>query len=747
MSIDLQKRVNNYIDATPGMKIVPYNVVLQNMLTENKLTRAEYDELMNISVFGFLAFDTETDFNSIMGLKLSNAVPKPEVSKKEKSVKTLSPEEIQDVLQKEQDSIAKLKEIFADLGIEFNDDLSYKPQRFDLNFIKSIYDESKYEIVDRSNSIVVKPKTDEDTLEHIVFFKDGTRISKYDSNGDEEIGFYSWERDEKGNNKITSVFSKEYRFVYNSGKLIDASIDDTSIEVNENREIVSVEYRDSNYNVLSRQYPVVDEMIKLKDAPEKLCKLIKEKVDYNNIGAVLFEFKDKTGIDLLADYFSQKDTANLEISNLLMQEILTPDCFPFPDEYETKKKAELFSNYIELALESKDKDIIYQAFRLVDNTTVYDLINIYRNEKESEDIKVPMLPITTLIQELQLKGYEDIVYDKIVPCLQKAYLYESDPELAEFMLKEMPKLLEAQIKKGAYIDDIVSDMERNEGNIKNQLIDFKRAMTRNKPLHNTSVTKPNGRFDDSVEQGMIGDCWLLAGLMSIYKKENGREYLESLVQANVSGDTVTVTLPGVNKQYEISWGEIQANGHLVKGDGDIRAIEIAIDKYIKEQAYGDEYSFNVDIHGNNLSFLYDVLIGPNDEKEDCVTASVYGKSRSSNAFTSKDAEKFNDPNSFYSIGFHSMFLEPEDLVGAAISVETGKRVDLYASHAYATLKSDEKYVYLINPWDSEETLKVEIEKLVALGAEYGGRNFDMHSLEGMNRNFLYKKEEEKRGFF
>ena len=179
MSIDLQKRVNNYIDATPGMKIVPYNVVLQNMLTENKLTRAEYDELMNISVFGFSAFDTETDFNSIMGLKLSNAVSKPEVSKKEKSVKTLSPEEIQDVLQKEQDSIAKLKEIFADLGIEFNDDLSYKPQRFDLNFIKSIYDESKYEIVDRSNSIVVKPKTDEDTLEHIVFFKDGTRISSF----------------------------------------------------------------------------------------------------------------------------------------------------------------------------------------------------------------------------------------------------------------------------------------------------------------------------------------------------------------------------------------------------------------------------------------------------------------------------------------------------------------------------------------------------------------------------------------
>ena len=85
-----------------------------------------------------------------------------------------------------------------------------------------------------------------------------------------------------------------------------------------------------------------------------------------------------------------------------------------------------------------------------------------------------------------------------------------------------------------------------------------------------------------------------------------------------------------------------------------------------------------------------------------------------------------------------MFVKPEDLVDAAISVETGEKVDLYASHAYATIKSDEKYVYLINPWDSEETLKVEIEKLVALNAEYGGRKLDMHSLIGMNNPFLYK---------
>ena len=44
-------------------------------------------------------------------------------------------------------------------------------------------------------------------------------------------------------------------------------------------------------------------------------------------------------------------------------------------------------------------------------------------------------------------------------------------------------------------------------------------------------------------------------------------------------------------------------------------------------------------------------------------------------------------------------------------------VDLQTRHAYAVLKSDDKNVYLINPWNSEEILQVEISKLIKFKAE------------------------------
>ena len=41
MYLDLQTRISNYIEETKGMKVVPFDAVLERMLAENKLTKAE----------------------------------------------------------------------------------------------------------------------------------------------------------------------------------------------------------------------------------------------------------------------------------------------------------------------------------------------------------------------------------------------------------------------------------------------------------------------------------------------------------------------------------------------------------------------------------------------------------------------------------------------------------------------------------------------------------------------------------
>ncbi len=761
MFIDLQTKVNNYIDSNNGMKLLSYDAVLGKMLAENKLTRAEYDKLMSTSIFSFSGFESGIgdDIGSIMGLNFSNIIQKTETAKKEEvvEVKTLSPKEIQENLQKEDELKAKLKEFLASIGLEIIDDLTYKHQRFDMNFLKSIYDESKYEFIDNDSlSITVKPKTDGYTSEGVLFYKDGTGVVKYNSKGEQEIGFYSFEQNADGNKSITSLFSEDQHFSYRSGLLKSADFGYTTIEIDENKEVKAINYRNSNHDVIKREDGVVNKMLEVKDDPEALSKLVQEKVSYENVGMVLSDFKEKSGIDLLDGYFNPGDEKKYTLGLILMEKIVYPDLLTFymydEYDYENEKKVEYFTECIEKALESKNSDLIYQTFLLMDSNTVYGILNKYRNKKqEKSDVEIPMLPITSLVQKLEIMGYSDIVAEAIVPSLQDADLLVRDPELAEFMLEEIPKLLEMQVANGAYVDDIKSDYVKNEGDIKKQLIDFKRAMTRNKPIPGTDVTKPDGKFNDNVEQGRIGDCWLLAGLMSIYKKEKGREYLETLVETNVSGDSVIVKLPGVKKKYEITWQEIKANAHLVNGDGDVRALEIAIDKYIKEQAYDKKFTSRVDINGNTSNFIYDLLIGTNNidnKTNDYVSVDVDMKQFDTEQdFQNFDVERFNDPNSFYSMSFSGKTADPLSLEKAAVVEETGEKVNLHTQHAYAVLKLDEKYVYLINPWNSEEILKVETEKLASLPTRVAGRSFDMDLMERLNSKMLFKFEENNDFYF
>jgi len=312
-------------------------------------------------------------------------------------------------------------------------------------------------------------------------------------------------------------------------------------------------------------------------------------------------------------------------------------------------------------------------------------------------------------ENIEPKERANIILDLIS---QLGYLYDEKikKEIKDFTNSdEFMDLMTKYCSEGKYCEDILSDMKLHKNDPDRILVDFKRLKSRNTlKSENIEVTKPNGKIDIDFKQGNTGDCWLLAGVISLCKKENGKNKLESLLKVDEKTGDVTVTLKGANKTYKITAQEIENADYLSGGDGDMRALEIAFDKYIRELAYNKEVSSdNVDIQGNTTHYLYQVLLG--DGKD----LGKYNKSMN---------DVFNNPDKSFCLGC-SMFDASFSETIEALTNSKGEPVDFVTGHAYAVEKADEKFVYLVNPWDSSDTLKITHEKLEKLNVSIGGCDY------------------------
>ena len=264
-----------------------------------------------------------------------------------------------------------------------------------------------------------------------------------------------------------------------------------------------------------------------------------------------------------------------------------------------------------------------------------------------------------------------------------------------------------------YADDIKDELKKNINNPSKLLINIKRLHERNESyavLKYSSkkvakTTNINGKIDGSFEQGKTGDCWLLAGVISLLGKKSGINALNSLLTFDKNSNSVTVHLKGVNKSYTITNEEIQNAKHLSNGDGDIRAIELAVDKYLYELACtNSKYSLKSDINGNDIDTVYKILFGDNVKHIKSYEEAI--------------KENFNDANKVFCIGSNDNNVDTKTIENALINSK-GQPVDFITGHAYAIKGSDNKYVYLINPWDSKETLRITHKRLKMLNCDYG----------------------------
>ncbi len=321
-------------------------------------------------------------------------------------------------------------------------------------------------------------------------------------------------------------------------------------------------------------------------------------------------------------------------------------------------------------------------------TDVTKIFNLFKIEREDYEEWADMEPLICAVYNewgLDNKTKEKLI-NHIINCVNKCHSSKYK-----------------YMKVEAQYSDIAHDLITNKNDSDKVKIDAKRLDNRiessyDNIMHLDIPSYPNGKIDEDFCQNSTGDCWLLAGLISSIYKPMGKKMLENLLIVDNEKRQVTVNLKGVNKKYVISFDEITASNHLVFGDGDIRAIEIAVDRYLKEQAYSGR-DRHVDINGNWCKTVFKPLFGNGRDAD----------------LKNVTKEDINASNRAYTISFNRTKIDGHVYSNAAYD-EKGKPMDIIREHSYGIIKADDRFVWLLNPWNPsiKNPIRITWDKLKEL---------------------------------
>lgn len=235
---------------------------------------------------------------------------------------------------------------------------------------------------------------------------------------------------------------------------------------------------------------------------------------------------------------------------------------------------------------------------------------------------------------------------------------------------------------------------------------------REKNNNTTSAQTLDGKLNNKFAQGAVSDCWLIAALKSLMASKSGQNELKNLISLKPNGDVV-VTLKGVGKKYSITKKELLSASELSIGDLDVRAIEIAITRYLHEtndhmgltkfinnKIEGVQVSDDIidfDEGSTRISGAYHILFGDELVRDSKVNSNLVKKIQSQKY--SICVTSHNDaPITAYDINKNIIY------------------IDSY--HIYSVISADKEWVYLKDPYQTannekdSDILKMQINDFV-----------------------------------
>ena len=313
--------------------------------------------------------------------------------------------------------------------------------------------------------------------------------------------------------------------------------------------------------------------------------------------------------------------------------------------------------------------------------------------KDSEKLTKKLAPIEGLLTAIQGEtGIPKAKRDSLTKQIVDLALKDKAPEVKKRISRDISNHPEDyhKVEIDIYRAENTKGGDLRNPNLKNQ---------------KTKETK-NKTFNGQIKQGKTGDCWLLAGLNSIIAKPKMRAELEKLVKIDSKTGDYIVNLKGAKKTYRITKRDLQEYPNLATGSEKVNAIEIAMDKYLRDDAYNDRNDSQfvdkefgsvstVDLNGNGLTTLWNTLF--DNGEPDLVRDPL--------------KENFNAPNKTYTMSL----MGDEDIYGLARS-EKEENCTIHKRHAYSIVGSDEKNIYLLNPWDSDNKITIARADFKKLGA-------------------------------
>ena len=296
---------------------------------------------------------------------------------------------------------------------------------------------------------------------------------------------------------------------------------------------------------------------------------------------------------------------------------------------------------------------------------------------------------THFIEELKEKsiGYASYLLD--IAKKNNIYTEDYEKELNETLVKNDIKYYTIAIQRLA--DRIIISTDKNK-----TLDASKRAI---------EIKEPNGQIDSNYIQGYTGDCWLISSIVSMCSDKGILDKLNSLITVNKKDDiieSVTVNIHG--NDYTIDYENLKNANEYATGDLDVRALEIALNKFMHENDLG-----NGDISAGWFSDdAYKYIFG-----EDNVEINKF-KNENGDFEPEKYLEtikensnknilsniQLNDGESDYLYGKSKKHAKDED----------GKVVRLLYSHTYTYKRLDSEYFYFCDPQNQQKELRIPIEE-------------------------------------